>query len=227
VPGSILDGDRRRAVLVATAAALAATPALAADAAKPPKTSAISLSATPTEVVYGAPATFTGRLNGTKAGVVVDLQRDPYPYGDGFSTLRSTTTDQNGSYSFTLPPTTNAHYQAVGRTTTPRTSATVLVGVHPHVGVRVSTTTPTTGTRVRFSGSVRPAHDGRVVRIQRRTDAGTWVTVARTTLRDAGTARSRYTRRVRINADGVFRVRLRAHGDHLAGVSREVAIDAR
>jgi hypothetical protein len=228
LPGHFTAAQRRRTTtLVVAAAAVAATPALAAHAAKPPKADAISLTATPTEVVFGSPVAFDGRVNGTKAGVAVDLQRDVYPYGDGFAPVASTTTSTSGGYAFTLKPARNAHYRAVAHTPAPRTSAEVAVGVRPRVGVRVSSLTPAAGTRVRLSGSVWPAHDGRVLRIQRRTATGTWSTVARTRLRDAGSRRSRYTRRVRIPGDGVYRALLRAHGDHLAGISREVPIDAR
>jgi hypothetical protein len=60
-----------------------------------------------------------------------------------------------------------------------------------------------------------------VVRIQRRRATGTWKTVALTVLRDAGDARSTYSRRVRIRRDGTYRARVIAvDGDHLSGTSR-------
>ncbi len=64
-----------------------------------------------------------------------------------------------------------------------------------------------------------------MVRIQRRSPSGRFVTVARTRLRDAGTVRSTYSRRVRVYRDGVYRVRVTGDGDHINGVSRLKTID--
>jgi len=69
---------------------------------------------------------------------------------------------------------------------------------------------------------VAPAHDGAAVRIQRRRANGTWVTVAQTTLTDAGTDVSRYAKRVRVRRTGTYRVRvLSGDTDHLTGTSRK------
>jgi plastocyanin len=75
------------------------------------------------------------------------------------------------------------------------------------ITLKVSDATPRAGSRVRFYGSVTPAHDGRKVSIQKRGRAGSFKTVARTTLRDAGRARSTFSRRLRVRADGVYRAR--------------------
>ena len=73
---------------------------------------------------------------------------------------------------------------------------------------------------VQFAGSVFPAHDGRLALIQRRSSTGRFVTVARTALRDAGDARSSYSRRLRISSDAVYRVKLPGDADHINGFSR-------
>jgi plastocyanin len=88
------------------------------------------------------------------------------------------------------------------------------------VTLGVSDSTPRRGQRVRFSGSARPQHDGRLVYIQKRTRRGTYRTIARTRLRDAGASRSRYSRRLRIFRGGVFRARVLGDGDHRTGTSR-------
>jgi hypothetical protein len=98
--------------------------------------------------------------------------------------------------------------------------------VAPRVSLGLSDSTPRRGQRVRFSGTVAPAHDGRRVQIQRRSSTGAFVTVARPRLRDAGATRSRYVRRIRIRRDGVYRVRIAAHGDHAESFSRERTVDA-
>lgn len=95
------------------------------------------------------------------------------------------------------------------------------------VTLRVDDARSKRGQRVRFFGSVRPPHDGLVVRLQRRGSGGRYRTVARARLRDAGDASSTYSRRVRIFRDGVYRARVPADGDHLTGTSRRQRVDVR
>ena len=54
--------------------------------------------------------------------------------------------------------------------------------VAPLVGFRVSDSTPRAGSRVRFSGTVRPRHNGRRVYVQRKVGTGVFVTIRKTTL---------------------------------------------
>ena len=68
--------------------------------------------------------------------------------------------------------------------------------------------------RVRFYGSVTPARDGRKVKLQKRGRGGTFKTVAETTLKDAGDARSTFSKRLKVKADGVYRARF---GSALSG----------
>jgi plastocyanin len=75
------------------------------------------------------------------------------------------------------------------------------------ITLRVSDATPRSGSRVRFYGRVTPAADGRKVRIQKRARGGSFKTVASATLRDAGSARSTFSKRLRVKADGVYRAR--------------------
>ena len=49
--------------------------------------------------------------------------------------------------------------------------------------------------------------------------------MVRTKLRDAGSAKSTYSRRVRIYRDGVYRVKVAGDGDHINGFSRLKTID--
>jgi hypothetical protein len=94
------------------------------------------------------------------------------------------------------------------------------------VTLRVSDRTPAAGSRVRFFGSVRPARDGGLVLIQRRVRPGTFRTVARGRLKDAGAGRSTYAVRLRIARDGVFRARVTSTADHAAGLSRVRRVNA-
>ena len=100
----------------------------------------------------------------------------------------------------------------------------MLILVRLRAGIRLSDSTPRRGQRVRFFGSVAPKHNGRRVFVQRRRGDGRWRTVARTLTRDAAGNRSRYSKRVRVLRDGVYRVRVRGHADHRTGTSRTRAI---
>lgn len=204
--------------------------ALAVGASTPAKAkpvgTGVSLVAKPAIVTWGQATTFTGKVTGAGAATTVEIQRDPYPFGDGFTVQRSVATAKNGSFSVALLATVNTHYRAVATSNT-ATSPTVLVRVRPKVGLSLSTATPKAGTKVRFFGSVKPPHDANPVSIQKRTRTGAWTTVARAVLRDAGTTRSTYTKLVTIPRGGTYRVKIAAHGDHLSGVSRERAITVR
>jgi hypothetical protein len=212
-------------VIPGLALALALVPAAAAQ--KPPKPpkggSAVSLDAKPTIVVHGSAATLSGRVAGpTVAGVTVRLEADTTrPYGDGYRPAGLTaTTTRSGTYSLTVKPLLNTQYRAIAQTSPRVTSPPKLVLVRMRVGIRLSDSTPRRGGLVRFSGSVFPAHDGRTAHIQKRSSTGRFVTVARTTLRDAGDARSSYSRRIRVRSDGVYRVKVPGDSDHVNGFSR-------
>jgi plastocyanin len=87
------------------------------------------------------------------------------------------------------------------------------------VTLKVSDASPARGARVRFFGTVQPERDGRMLQLQRRRGRS-YVTVTRIRLTDAGSTRSKFSKRLRIVGDAVFRARLPADSDHLTGVSR-------
>ena len=210
-----------------TLLALALSPAaMAAKPAKPPKpptgTTAITIAAKPSIIVFSGATTLSGRLSGNASGVAVRLEQDDSrPYGDSYKpTAAATTTANNGAYAFTVKPLLNTQYRVVAQTSPPVTSPASLVRVRIRVGFNLSDTSPARGSLVRFSGSVFPAHDGRTVSIQKRSASGGFITVSRTTLRDAGTAKSTYSRRLRVFRDGVYRVKVAGDGDHISGFSR-------
>ena len=119
----------------------------------------------------------------------------------------------------------NAYYRAVARTSPEQTSAEALVKVAPLVGFRVSDSTPKAGQRVRFSGTVRPRHNGRRVYVQRKVGTGSFVTIRRATLEAATSTSSKYSLRVRVRSTATYRVRILGHADHAMGISRERAPD--
>jgi hypothetical protein len=190
-----------------------------------PQGNAITIAARPKTVTFGRPTTIAGQLTGPgNAGVEVTLEEDPFPFTGGFkATNVKATTSATGAYSLAVTPSVNTRYRVVAKTRPPVTSPEVLVNVRLRVTLRLSDRTPSRGERVRFSGTVTPGHDGKIARIQRRFSTG-WRTVARATLRTAtplnGVTRSKYSRRIRVNRSGTYRVRVTpADGDHVRGTS--------
>jgi hypothetical protein len=215
-------------LLPGLAAALVLAPA--AIAAKPqpqpqpqPGAAAITLDAKPSIVVFSGTTTLSGRLSGVKNyTAAVRLEQDnSRPYGDSYQATGATAVvANNGTYKFTVKPLLNTQYRVVAQTSPPVTSPAKLVLVRMRVGSNLSDTTPRRGSLVRFYGTVYPAHDGRTVSIQKRSPSGRFITVSRTKLRDAGTARSKYSRRIRVFRDGVYRVKVAGDADHANGFSR-------
>lgn len=180
-------------------------------------------------IVWGRATVITGSVRQAGAGVLVDLQSDPFPFSDAeFAKEATVATDTKGDYRFAPLPKVNTRYRAVAHASPTVTSAVAAVLVRIRVKVAVSDSTPKRGSLVKFSGTACPQHDGNLVYIQRRSSTGGFGTVARTKLVDAGDVCSSYSRRVRVFSDGVYRVKVSAggDGDHVAGVSRQVALDA-
>ena len=76
---------------------------------------------------------------------------------------------------------------------------------------------------------MKPNHNGYRVAIQRRRSTGSWRTVARPRLRGtvpyAIGGKSVYSKALRINRDGIFRVKINSHADHVGNVTRRVRLD--
>ncbi len=182
---------------------------------------AVTLAATPPVVTFGKSVTLAGQVPGEPA-VTVELEQTPFPFTDPFKSLAEGTTDAAGNFSFSALPTLNTRYHIDAKASPPVTSPDVTVLVRTKVGLRLSDKTPARGSRVRFRGSVMPAHDGSTVRIQRRTSAG-WKTLASPVLATAaplnGVARSKYRQGLRIRRSGVYRTVMPAHADHARGKS--------
>jgi plastocyanin len=95
------------------------------------------------------------------------------------------------------------------------------------VTLAVSDATPRRGQRIRLFGAVRPQQDGGTVLIQKRGKGGVFRTVARARLRDAGSARSVYSRRLRVLRDAVFRARVAGDASYATGLSSARTVDVR
>jgi hypothetical protein len=180
----------------------------------------LSIAARPNPLVWGGATTISGQLTGARqtAGVDVTLRQNPFPYTGGFKALATVKTDAQGRYAFTRKPKANTRYEVQAKARPNVTSATLQVRVRTKVTLRLSDSTPARGQRVRFSGSVYPAHDGRIVSLQRRTSTGRFVTVARTRARHVlSGARSSFARTVMVVAGGTYRAYVGGHADHSAG----------
>ncbi len=215
---------RSMAVLLVSAMAVSAGSASAAKPPKPPQgnppnsAADLTIAAKPNPVVFGRSTVISGSLkNG--GGRVVVLEENPHPYTGGFKPARTATAASNGDYSFTVTPKLNTRYRVSTQASPPARSAELLVLVRIRVSLRLSDSTPRSGSLVRFSGSAAPEHDGRVVEIQRLRRTGGYATIARTALKDAGTTRSAYSRRIRVSRTGTFRARILGDGDHATGFS--------
>jgi hypothetical protein len=196
------------------AVGLAALPA-AALAAKPPPTT-VSIAVSPTTITFGHAATVSGT---TAPNVTVTLRADAFPFSSSFAQVATATSNAAGAYSFTVKPDRITRYRVSAKSHPTAQSAIATLSVRWRVTRSVSTLTPKRGTRVRFSGSVGPAHAGGTAELQRRTASG-FKTVKTATL----TTASRYTMRIQVRSNGTYRVRVESDGAHLAGNSRRVTL---
>lgn len=179
---------------------------------------AVSISLKPGSVVFGHTATITGKVTGSKtAGVTVTLQESPFPF-TSFKNVATTTSATNGSYTFTRTPGLNSRYQVVAKTSPPTTSPVAQENVKFFVSLRLSASTVSSGSRVRFSGVCRPAHTGGLVLIQRKTKTG-YKTVSKTLLRASTTGQSKYSKKVRITTAGTYRTVVSHDASHATGTS--------
>ena len=208
--------SRLRTIILA--AALAGLPAAALAAKPAPKT--VSITTAPATITYGGAATVSGT---TLPNTSVTLRADPYPFNGSFAQVATSTSNAAGAYSFTVKPDANTHYRVSAKTHPTAQSAIATVSVRWRVTRAVSTRTPKRGSRVRFSGSVSPAHVGGVVAIQRRTSSG-FRTDKTATLTAATTTRSHYSVRIRVRRSGTYRVRVAGDAAHATGTSRRITL---
>lgn len=220
-------------LLIAGTAGLALTLPLVASAHHRPGhqqgTGNLTIKASANPILFGRSVTFTGRLSGADStGKTIELQHDPFPFGTSYDTLTTTTTNTKGEYTVTAKPDRNTNFRTVANTDPRSLSDNLTVGVRMRITRRVSDRTPARGQIVVFRGTVKPAHDGRRVRIQRRRSTGTWRTVARPRLGPPtpyALGVSVYRRGLRINRDGVFRVSITPHADHVGNKTRRIRLD--
>jgi hypothetical protein len=207
---------RARTLLIAIGVATLPAAALAAK----PAPSTVSIAVAPGTITFGGAATVSGT---TAPNTSVTLRADSFPFGGSFAQVAKTTSNAGGAYSFTVKPDSVTRYRADAKTHPAASSPLATLSVRWKVTRTVSTRTPKKGSRVRFSGSVSPAHAGGTVKLQKRTASG-FTTVKTTTLAAATTTSSSYSLRVRVSKNGTYRVRVDGDGAHLTGTSRRVTL---
>lgn len=191
----------------------------------------ITLGASRGRLIFGSAGVLAGQLTvpgGSAAGVKITLQQDPAPFNpQEFRAAATTTTDAAGRFSFTQAPAVNTTYRAVSGAKAAATSAPAVVRVALKVTLSLSTAHPRRGKAVTFSGTVAPARNGQLVRIQKRV-AGRWRTVKTGVLGPApGSQVSVYRVKVRIRKRGVFRAFVGGDVANVAGASRSRLIRPR
>ena len=216
---------------VATVATAALIVPLVATADHRPghKNPALTIEADPNVQVWPRLVTISGTLRGPdNANKTIELDANTYPFSGGFTSVGTTTTNDQGDYSFQQVKQQNhTTYRTRATDVQPReTSAEEIVRMRMKITRRVSDRTPPDGGTITFSGRVGPAHPGMNVLIQRRRPSGTWRTMTAAPLGQQLTdGTSAYSTEIEMNRDGTWRARVRADADHFGNTSRRVRID--
>jgi len=144
--------------------------------------------------------------------------------GSTWSTAATTSTTSTGAWSAVVKPTASREFRATFAASSPylaSTSGTATVLVAPKITRKLSATKVKLGTKVTFTGSVAPAHQGKTVYLQF-LKAGKWVT------KKSATTSSTSTYRISVKAgsrtDFAWRVYLPKHADHAAGYSAKIVL---
>lgn len=136
-------------------------------------TRGVTIAAGGREVVFGGRVTLSGAVPSRVAGEQVTVFAQAYGRGSPVS-VATVLTGPDGAWSYIARPRIGTAYQAGWQG---GTSAPVAVGVHPAISL-ARTAAGKLATRVSAGSSFR----GRIVKLQRRTAAGGWVTIRRARL---------------------------------------------
>jgi hypothetical protein len=195
-----------------------AGPAVAAKPPKGPKPNPnLTIKSSATAVTFGKSITLSGTTKNIPSGTTVEISQNPYPYAGFKPTGKTAVVDPSGNWSIAgVQPQMHTQYKVTAKTSPPTDSGAVFVRVRLRVSFNVSDSTPKKGARVRFSGTVLPAHPGKPVLIQKKTATG-YKTVTTTKL----SSTSKYSKRLRIRRNGTYRVVVQSlDQDHDNGTSR-------
>jgi hypothetical protein len=170
--------------------------------AKPTTTPAF----TPNPVTFSRPFTISGQLTGTGSGHArVVLLGRTFPFTGAFGQVSNPVlSNADGTYAFSFTAATiTSQFEIRAETNPPFTTPVVtmpvssLISLHTPGHVRK-------GRLARFAGTVLPAQDGLVVKIQKRGRDGVFHTVAHTNLHHKNAGSSTYSRRLRLKRTGTY-----------------------
>ncbi len=161
----------------------------------------------PNPVVFSKPYTISGQLVGSGAAhATVTLLAKGFPFTAPFTKIgNSVVSNADGTYSFPFTASLGtAQFQIHADTNPPITTPILTVPVSSLISMHVRSHARR-GTRVRFAGTVLPAQNGLLVRIQKRARSGGFHTVAHTTLKRRNASSSKYSLRLRVRRTGTYR----------------------
>jgi hypothetical protein len=135
--------------------------------------SAVTISSSTVQVVYGSQATLSGAVASRTSGVTVSILAQAYG-GTSLASVGTAKTGAGGSWTFKVKPRVQTSYKA---STPDGLSAPVGVGVRPSLSLRMIT-------GKRFTGRVVAARSfkGKTVQLQRLLPGNRWQTLAKATL---------------------------------------------
>jgi hypothetical protein len=165
-------------VLLSLVATLAVSLPAVAGAADPP---ALTLSAAPSTLVYGASTTLSASIGIPDATLTLGRKR---PGEAEFTVVDTVVADANGVVSWTRTPPSSATFRVdfAGDATWGASSAEASVGVRPRITLSVTAHAPVVeDERVRYTLAVKPAHPGGPVQLRRWTAEG-WTVLKDLTL---------------------------------------------
>jgi hypothetical protein len=187
----------------------------------------VALTPSTTRPVWGSGLTIAGKVSG-QGSITVALERQDFPFSNGFYQAATTAANSSGSFSFTVPPLfSTTRLRVATRTPVPATSPVTTASVAVKVGVK---TQRLRGRRVRLSGATWPAVPSGRISLQRQSRSGRWGVVARATPTPLAGNRSRYRLTVRLRSRALaYRVVVLARdgGAHVPGTSRVVTLPKR
>jgi hypothetical protein len=150
----------------------------------------VALTPSTTRPIWGSGMTITGKVGG-QGSIPVALERQDFPFGNGFYQAATATANGSGNFSFTVPPLfSTTRLRVTTRTALPISSSVVVASVAVKVGLY---TKRLRGKRVRITGATWPAVPAGRVSLQRQTRAGRWIPLRRMKPTALANNRSRYS----------------------------------
>lgn len=149
----------------------------------------VALTPSTTRPIWGSGMTITGKVGG-QGSIAVALERQDFPFANGFYQAATTTANGSGNFSFTVPPLfSTTRLRVTTRTALPVSSAVTTASVAVKVGLF---TKRLSGKRVRITGATWPAVPAGRVSLQRQTRSGRWIPIKRVHPTALSNNRSRY-----------------------------------